>query len=297
MKKIFLIPILLITAFSPLSAKIRVVASYPYIEYLAGKIGGDRINVSSLAQGDWDPHYVVPRPSLISKIRQADLIIANGAELEVGWLPVLIRDSNNSRVQPGTEGYLELSEGANLIQKPETLSRALGDVHPQGNPHINMDPSMVPVLASMIAKRLTKLDPSGKDIYQKRLDDFKSHWNFKMKDWDSKMSRFSGTRVITYHRVFDYFLAHYGMTDPDTIEPLPGIPPSASHTEKVIEEIKNLKIKYILIDVYHERRPADFIAKRSGARVIVLPHDVKSIPEVNDLESMFDEIIRRLTND
>ncbi len=296
MKKLLILFSILIFNYSVFS-QLKVTTAYQYIADLTEKIGGNKIEVNSLAQGKWDPHYVVPKPSLIAKVRQADLLIINGAELEIGWMPPIIRDSKNSKVQPGKEGFLDLSSYVNMIDKPENVSRAHGDVHPSGNPHYSLDPENILVLAETICNRLSTLDNNNAQFYKNNLTKFNQQWNKKLKEWSGSMAKLKGKKVVQYHKLFDYFCRRYGIIMVKEIEPLPGIPPASGHIKKVIEAVKSNDIVLIITDVYHSKKPAKFVSNKTKVRYIILPHDVNSVNGAEDIFSLFDEIVRRMTND
>lgn len=298
MNKIKFVAVLLILFVTlPLFARIRIATSYPYIADLTKRIGKDKVRVRALAPGNWDPHFVVPRPSLIAKVRNADLLIMNGAEVEIGWLPPVIRNSKNRRVQPGSSGLLDLSRSMRLIDVPKNVSRAHGDVHPSGNPHYYLDPYNIPKAAAAIYRRLCKIDGSNCNFYKKNYEAFRQQWMRKVAVWNSRMKSLRGKKVIQYHKNYNYFFKRYGIRSIAEIEPLPGIPPTASHIDKIIRLIKMRKVSLIISDVYHSKRPARFIAEKSGAKVVILPHDVNSVNNSGNLVKLFDEIVRRLTHD
>ncbi|RMH79293.1 MAG: zinc ABC transporter substrate-binding protein [Acidobacteria bacterium] len=289
MLKVFL-TLLFVVALS--FAQLRVVATYPWIGELVKEIGKDRVSVYVIAKGTEDPHFVVPKPSHIARLRDADLLIAQGASLEVGFLPPLLQQSNNPKVQPGREGFLELSEFVQIIQKPASVSRAMGDVHSEGNPHYQLDPHNIPLLAKALKEKLCQLDSKNCTYYRANLEDFLARWEGKLKEWDKGLEKLRGTKIIEYHKLFDYLLARYGIVLVGTLEPLPGIPPTASHINNLVETSKG--VRFILQDVYHEKRTARYVAQKLGAKLVVLPHDVGALPEAKDLFSLFDEILRRL---
>ncbi len=294
MKKImFLILILSFSAF----AKINVVATYPYIESVVKEIGKDRVEVFSLSDGKWDPHFVPPRPSLVVKLRKADLLIINGAQIEIGWLPPLLRRASNGKILPGKYGFLDLSQHFHLIQKPQTVSRAMGDVHPQGNPHFYLDPYNIPKIAFLITERLCYLDRENCSFYKKNLSIFKEKWNKKLTIWNKKMRKLEGKSVFEYHRLFDYFLIRYKISISGTLEPLPGIPPTTSHLLELVDTAKKHNISFILYAVYNPKKPVQFLQKKTDIKAVLLPHDVNSLTDVKDIYSLFDEIVRRLTGD
>jgi len=296
MKKIFIISFIAFF-YLPVLAQLKVVTAYPYISDIAKKIGGNSIQVDALASGTWDPHYIVPKPSLIAKVRQADLLIINGAELEIGWMPPLIRDSKNAKVQPGASGFLDLSAHVDLIDKPENVSRAHGDVHPSGNPHYSLNPDNILILAKAICDKLCALDNQNSSLYRANLEQFASAWDAKLKEWGDKLKSMQGIKVIQYHKLFDYFLNRFGIDLVMEIEPLPGIPPTSAHIKKIIDVVKTGSVSLIITDVYHSQKPVKMISEKTKARYAVLPHDVNSVAGVTDIFSLFDEIVRRITND
>ena len=291
MKKYFLFIALMI---APLFAKVEVAATYPFIAELTEKVGGGHVDVITLAKGNWDPHFVVPRPSLIRKVADADLLIINGAQLEIGWLPPLIRRANNAKIQPETQGFLDLSRFVTLIDKPAAVTRASGDVHPDGNPHYSTDPYFMPVLADAIADRLALIDPEHAGEYRANAEAFRSQWQEKLEKWKREMAPLAGTKVVQYHQLFNYFLKRFGLVSVGNIEPLPGINPSSRHTMELIERMRADKVKMILQDVYHSPKTAEFIADKTGARVIMMPHDVGADHEADTLTHLYDTMVGRL---
>jgi zinc/manganese transport system substrate-binding protein len=283
---------ILLLLFSFSFANLKVVATYPWIGELVKEVGKDRVSLYVIAKGTDDPHFVVPKPSHIAKMRDADLLIMQGASLEVGFLPPLLQQSNNPKIQPGRQGLLDLSEFVKIIEKPVSVSRAMGDVHPEGNPHYQLDPHNIPILAEVIKDKLCQLDESNCAYYKGNLEDFLRRWDAKLKVWDKGFSKLRGVKVIEYHKLYDYLLSRYGMVLVGTLEPLPGIPPTAKHIESLISQAQG--VKFILQDVYHEKRTAEYVAKKLNARMVILPHDVGAVPEANNLFSLFDEILRRL---
>ncbi len=284
-----LIFILLLLSFS--FAQLKVVVTYPWIGELVKEIGKDKVNLHVIAKGTEDPHFVVPKPSHIAKMRNADLLIIQGASLEIGFLPPLLQQSNNPRIQPGRQGFLDLSQFVELIEKPQRVSREMGDVHPEGNPHYNLDPHNMPILARNVAERMCQLDGSNCSHYKANLEEFLKRWNAKLKEWDGEFSKLKGTKVISYHKLYDYILNRYGIVLVGSLEPLPGIPPTAKHIESLIAQAK--EVKFILQNVYYEKRTAEYVAKRLNAKVLILPHDIDAVPEAKDLFSLFDEILKR----
>ncbi len=296
MKKfIIFLDLLLVLSFTTFSyGQIKVVVTYPYIGDLTQKIGGDQVEVFVLGKGTEDPHFIVPKPSFIAKLRGADIVIINGAGLEIGFIPILIQQANNPRIQT-SKGFLDLSQHVHLIEVPTNVSRSEGDIHPEGNPHFALDPHNIPFLAGAIKAKLCDLDAKNSQEYEKRFTGFRKQWDEKTKEWEHKLSVVKGKRVIQYHQLFNYFLSTYHLSLLGTIEPKPGIPPTARHIEELIEEAKSQKVDFILQDVYHEKRSAQFVAGKIGAKYVLFPHDIGAVPEAKDLFSLFEDIVRRLT--
>lgn len=278
---LFLLPISLL-------AELKIAVTYPYMGAVVKEVAKDNADVYVLARGNWDPHFVVPRPSLISKVRRADGLIINGGELEIGWLPPLIRRASNSKVAKGSLGYLDLSEYIEFLNKPTRLDRADGDIHPKGNPHFQLDPNNILKLAKIVKSYLTTLDPNHTKEYEKNYENFETLWVSKLKEWEKKMEDKKGMKVVQYHNNLAYFNKLYGLKTIGTIEPLPGIPPSSRHTIELIKTMKQQKPSYILHDVYHSTKTAEFISQKTGVPIIIMPHDIEALDEVENLVSLFD---------
>ena len=293
MKKIALIMTLF---YVHIFANVNVVTTYHYLGEIVKKIGKENVNVRVLASSHFDPHFIIPKPSLIPMLSRADLLVANGAGLEIGWLPPLIRNANNSKIAIGSEGFVDASNAVHLIDKPVSVSRANGDIHPEGNPHFATDPHAILPIAELITKKLIQTDPSHQTSYQDNLKAFRAEWMPFLKKFDSRMQRCKGKKVVTYHELYNYLLKRYGIKEVATIEPLPGIAPSSKHTLEVINRMKSLKVSTILQDVYHEKKSAAFIASKTGAKVIVLPHDVDAVENSDTLERFYDVLMDRLCN-
>jgi len=279
-----------LTLFLPLTllAHRTIAVSYPYIGAITKSIGGEHINTVVLAKGNWDPHFVVPRPSLISKVRNADALIMNGAQLEIGWLPPLINRAANPKTQPNAKSFLNLSQHIKLLHKPQSVDRSGGDVHPDGNPHFHLDPNNILVLAQTIKEFLISLDSKHASIYEQNFAAFKSDWEKKLTVWKEKMRLNKNKKVIQFHDNLAYFNNCYGLQSLGTIESLPGIPPSSRHTLYLIKLIKEQKPGYILHDVYHSTKTAEYIADKTGIKVVLMPHDIGALETIDDLSSLFD---------
>ena len=276
--------------FLPLTlfAQLNIAVSYPYIGALTKSIGAEHINTVVLAKGNWDPHFVVPRPSLISKVRNSDAIIINGGQLEIGWLPPLLRRASNPKTQVGADSFLNLSHHIELINKPKSVSRSGGDIHPDGNPHFHLNPHNILLLAKTIKEFLISIDSENKEVYEKNHKEFSDMWRDKLNMWEKKMLDKKGLKVIQYHNNLAYFNKAYGLINIGTIEPLPGIPASSRHTIGLIKLIKNEKPCCILHDVYHSTKTAEFISSKTDIEVLLMPHDVGALETIKDLTSLFE---------
>jgi zinc/manganese transport system substrate-binding protein len=284
MKRLLLLALLPLT----LLANLNVAVSYPYIGAIVKTIGGESIDVVVLAKGNWDPHFVVPRPSLISKVRVSDALIMNGGQLEIGWLPPLINRAGNTKTSPNAKSFLNLSHNVKLIHKPSDVDRAGGDVHPDGNPHFHLDPNNILLLAQVVKKFLISLDTQNSALYEENFKKFSSSWQSKLEEWNKKMADKKGLKVVQYHDNLAYFNEAYGLKSIATIEPLPGIPPSSRHTINLIKLIKEQKPCCILHDVYHSTKTAEFISNKTGIKVVLMPHDIGALDNIEDLTSLFD---------
>jgi zinc/manganese transport system substrate-binding protein len=275
----------------PAQARIKIVVTYPYIAALVGEIAKDQVEVTTLAKGDEDPHFVVPRPSFIGKLRQADLLIINGASLEIGFVPPLIRQANNPKVMPGAPGFVDLSQFVELIEKPDSVSRAQGDIHPEGNPHFILDWHNVPGLARAVADVLARADRGGASAYQKSLDALLARWKVRSAAWDKQAEPLRGKAIIQYHRLFDYFARRTGMKIVAELEPKPGIPPTSRHLEELIETNAAGTIYMVVTDPYHEKKSPEGLAKKLSVPWAVLPQDVAAVAAAKDIFSLYDTLL------
>ena len=294
MKKSFLIIIAVLASFSLSFAKLKVVATTQDLASIASFIGKDRIDLNYIAKGYQDPHFVDSKPSYLLKLRQADLLIAVGLELEVGWLPVLVKDSRNSKLISG-KGYLDASQGIEVREKPiGQITRAEGDVHPYGNPHYWLDPVNGKIVAASIARKLGELDPANSEFYQKNLEAFQRQIDEQLQEWQKLMEPLRGAKVITYHRTRGYFADRFGLEIAGEIEPKPGIPPTPSHTLEIINRIKADKIKVIVAEPFYDLKTPESIALKTGAKVLVLPSSVGGVEGVKDYIQLFDYNVKLL---
>jgi zinc/manganese transport system substrate-binding protein len=291
MKKIIVLALaaLVGAAIPARAAKLKVVTTLQDLASLADAVGGDRVETYAIAKGYQDPHFVDAKPSFVLKLSRADLLVVAGLELEIGYLPPLIDQSRNAKIHPGNPGYLDASAGCDILNRPtQQVTRAMGDVHPYGNPHYWTDPENGRVVARAIAAQLSELDPAGKADYAKNLAVFESRLTEKEKVWNSKMAPYAGTRIVTFHDSWPNFAKRFRLTIAGHIEPKPGIPPSPTHTLEIINVIKNEKIPVILIEPYFDSKAPKSIASTTGARVVTFYPSVGGIPKITDYFSLFD---------
>jgi zinc/manganese transport system substrate-binding protein len=297
MKKALLFLASLLAFASPSWAKVRVVTTLQDFSSIAEAVGGDRIEVLALAKGYQDPHFLDAKPSFILKLSRADLLIVAGLELEIGYLPPLIDQSRNDKIHPGNVGYLDASVGCDILQRPTTqVTRAMGDVHPYGNPHYWTDPDNGRVIARSIAAKLEELDPSGKSAYDKNLAAFEARLAEKEKEWGAKMSPYAGTKIVTFHDSWPNFAKHFKLTIAGHVEPKPGIPPTPSHTLEIINLIKAQKIPVIIVEPYFDLKTPNYIGAQTGATVLSFYPSVGGVPEIKDYFSLFDYDINAFVN-
>lgn len=277
-----------------LLANLNIAVSYPYIGAIVKTIGAENVDTTVLAEGSWDPHFIIPRPSLISKVRNADGLIINGGQLEIGWLPPLIKRAANPKTNINAKTFLNLSNYITLINKPINVSRSGGDLHPGGNPHFHLDPNNILILANVIKQYLSSIDSKNSEVYEKNYLAFSKEWKIKLAEWSKKMSSKKGTKIIQFHNLSAYFVKAYSLINIGTIEPLPGVPPSSKHTLDLIELIKEDKPACIFHDVYHSTKTAKYISSKTGIKIILMPHDIGSLNSINDLTSLFDYLTSAL---
>ena len=253
------------------AAKLNVVTSTADLASLTREVGGDRVEVTSVARGYQDPHFVESKPSFLLLLRKADLLEVVGLDLEIGWLPPLIDQSRNAKIRPGAAGYLDLSRGVEILDRPAgAVNRSMGDVHAGGNPHYWLDPANAVRIAIQIEKKLEELRPADAAYFQKRLATFRTRMNDANKRWGAMMAPYRGAKIVTYHRSWSNFVKRFGLNVVGFVEPKPGVPPSPSHTFELIRMMKAQKIKAIVMEPYFDHKTPQSIADRSGAKLVVL---------------------------
>jgi zinc/manganese transport system substrate-binding protein len=280
---------------SQAASKLNVVTSTQDLAAISREVGGDRITVDSIAKGYQDPHFVEPKPSFLLKLMKADLLEVVGLELEIGWLPPLITQSRNAKIQVGANGYLDLSRNCEILEIPTgQVTRAMGDVHPLGNPHYWLDPENGRRMAKAIAEKFSELRPQDASYFAEHETDFERRLTEAEKRWDAQMAPYHGRKVITYHRSWPNFAKRFNLDVIGYVEPKPGIPPTPSHTLDVINTMKREGVKLILVEPYFDLRTPNSIANAVGGEVLVLLPSVGGVKEVNTYFELFDYDINLL---
>ncbi len=278
------------------AAALRVFACEPEWAALAEELGGDRVKVSAATHALQDPHYLEARPSLISRMRRADLLICTGAQLEIGWLPMLLTKANNPEVRPGGAGYLEAGAFVRHLEIPASIDRSQGDVHPQGNPHIQTDPRNFLLVASALSERLASLDPDHAEDYQAKLERFLTAWNAALVKWETEARPLRGKRVVTHHKSWVYLENWLGLELVGTLEPVPGIPPTASHLSKLLTQLGDdgSGADFIIRSPFQSDKASEWLSERTSIPELVLPFTVGGSEQAGDLYGLFSDTIKRL---
>ena len=277
--------------------KPNVVSTTEDLAAIIREIGGDRITIDFIARGYQDPHFVEAKPSFILKLQKADLLVVVGRELEVGWLPPLVQQSRNARIQVGGPGYLDASLGARILDIPQgQITRAMGDVHPSGNPHYWLDPENGKAIARSVAGRLSQLRPGDKAYFDQRLSAFESRIDAGEQRWLAAMAPYKGIKVVSYHRSYTNFADRFGLDIIGYVEPKPGIPPSPQHTLDLVGEMRRQNVKLVLVEPYFDLKTPNAIGRQTGAQVLVLPPSVGGVKEIGDYVALFDHDINLLVN-
>jgi zinc/manganese transport system substrate-binding protein len=278
----------------PAQAALRVLACEPEWGALAQELGGPLVEVTVATTALQDPHQIQARPSLIARTRNADLVLCTGAELEVGWLPVLLQQSGNARVQPGQPGHLELADGVRKLDVPTQLDRAQGDVHAAGNPHIQTDPRNIALVATALAARLRQIDPAHAGAYTQRQADFERRWQQALTRWTAQAAPLKGAPVVSQHKAFVYLYDWLGLKEVAVLEPKPGVEPSAAHLQTVLASLKATPARMVLYAAYQDARPAEWLHRNAGVPPVKLPFTVGGSEAAKDLFGLFDDTVARL---
>jgi zinc/manganese transport system substrate-binding protein len=278
----------------PANAALRVLATTPEWASLTRELGGDRVDVYAATTAFQDAHRVEAKPSLVARARNAQLVVATGAQLEIGWLPVLLQESGNARVRPGQPGYFEATQQVRLLEVPTSVDRAMGDVHPLGNPHIHLDPRNIAAVAGALTKRLAQIDDANAGYYGERGKDFQARWSEAMRRWEPQAQALKGTGVVVIHRDQAYLTHWLGLREIAPIEPKPGVPPSAGYLASLVAKLKSDPPRMILRNAYNDAKAVNWLSERVGAPVVLLPYTVGGTAAAKDLFGLFDDTLKRL---
>jgi zinc/manganese transport system substrate-binding protein len=271
MKRIFVVVAAVLGGILPAEAKLNVVATLPDLAAMARDIGGDAVDVVCIGKAGEDPHFVQAKPSYIVKLNRADVLIENGLELEIGWLPALVEQTRNYRIRLGAPGRVVAAEGVPLLEVPTgPVTRAMGDVHPGGNPHFSLDPERGKIVAKSICEGLVRVAPQWAEEFRANLARLAARLDAALATAQTLMAPYRGAKVVTYHKSLTYLAERFGLNVINTVEPKPGIPPSPSHIAALIAQMKSEGVKVILMEPWHERRTPELIAQKTGATLVVL---------------------------
>jgi zinc/manganese transport system substrate-binding protein len=284
----------LVLAVLPAHADIKVFACEPEWAALAEEIGGEEVSAYSATHALQDPHYIQARPSLIAKVRNSDLVICSGADLEIGWLPALLQKANNRKVVPGSDGYMEASQYVLRLGATGSSDRSQGDIHPAGNPHIQTNPHNVLAVATALARRMAELDSASAALYEQRFDDFSNRWRSAIDRWETLAESLRGKRVITHHNSWVYLEDWLGLAVVANLESVPGLPPTATHLSLLTKEFAGQGADLIVRSPYQDDRASLWLSDRTGIPAVVLPLTVGGSDEAVDLFGLFDSILQRM---
>ena len=291
---LLIVMVALVAWISPARADLNVFATVPEWGALVQELGGDKVRVYTATNALQDPHHVEAKPSLIARARSADLVVATGAELEIGWLPLILQQAGNPKVQPGRPGYFEAATHVALLGKPTRLDRAEGDVHPQGDPHIQTDARNIARIAAPLAAKMAELDPPNAALYQARLKTFSERWSAAVARWEREAAPLKGVPIVVQHKAFTYLIDWLGMKEVAALEPKPGLEPTTAHLASVLETLQKTPAKMVLRAAYQGDRASQWVAERGKVKAVALPFTVGGDDGAKDLFGLFDDTIQRL---
>lgn len=296
MKKLIsvLVATLMLGAAVPADAALKVLATTPDWGALTRELGGERVDVYVATTALQDVHRVEAKPSLVARARTADLLVATGAELEIGWLPVLLQESGNTKIQPGQPGYFEAASALHLLEIPSKVDRSMGDIHPLGNPHVHLDPHNVLAVARALSAKLAQLEPAQAAWYQQRGKEFETRWSALIAGWETKAAPLKGLPVVIMHRDQAYLCHWLGLDELASIEPKPGVPPTAAYLAQLVGKLSGTPPKLILVNAYNDPKAANWLSERVHAPAVTLPFSVGGDEKARDLAALFDDTIDKL---
>ena len=276
------------------NASLNVFACEPEWGALAQELGGDKVSVFNATNALQDVHHIEAKPSLVAQLRKADLLLCTGSELEIGWLPVILRQAGNVNVLVGKPGNFEAAHYVRMLEVPTRLDRADGDVHPGGNPHIQTDPRNISKVAEALAQRLAEIDAVNAGFYEKRYQDFGLRWQNAIKRWEAEAAPLKGTAIVVQHKGFPYLEDWLGLKEVSTLEPKPGVEPTSAHLAEVLAQLQRQPARMVIRAAYNSDRPSQWLSERAKIPAVVLPYTVGGSDHAKDLFSLFDDTIQRL---
>ena len=289
-----LLAALLLAIAAPATAALNIFACEPEWGALSRELGGDKASIYVATTALQDPHHIEARPSLIARARTADLVVCTGAELEIGWMPLVQTQSGNPRIQAGQPGYFEAARQLTLIEIPQRLDRSLGDVHADGNPHVHLDPSNIAKVAAVLAERMAQLDPGEADQYRARAKAFLERWQQASARWERVGAPLKGMAIVVYHKNMSYLVRWLGMREVGALEPKPGLPPTATHLSELLASLARDPAKAVVRAAYNEPRAAEWLSERAKIPAVTLPFTVGGSDRAKDLFGLFDDTLSRL---
>jgi zinc/manganese transport system substrate-binding protein len=289
-----LLSIVLFSTLTPVAAALKVFACEPEWGALARELGGDKVTVYEATTALQDPHRIEARPSLIARARSADLVVCTGADLESGWLPLVLAQSGNPKIQPGQPGYFEATSAVSLIERPARLDRSLGDVHAAGNPHVHLDPRNIAKIAAALSERMTQLDASDAAYFRGRTKSFLDRWRAATAKWERDAAPLKGLPLVVHHKDLSYLIRWLGMGEVGSLEPKPGLPPSTGHLGELLDRLKQAPAKAVVRSAYADPRPADWLAQHAKIPAVMVPFTVGGTDKAKDLFGLYEDTLARL---
>lgn len=279
---------------SPSFAAVNILACEPEWGALAQELGGDKVSVYNATNAFQDPHHVQAKPSLLARARNADMLVCTGSQLEIGWLPILQQQAGNAKIQAGQPGYFEAAQFVRMLDVPSSVDRSLGDVHPGGNPHIQTDPRNIGLAAAGLAKRLAEVDPANASFYQGNYKAFAARWSAAIMNWEKQAAPLKGMVIVVHHKAFVYLENWLGLREVATLEPKPGVEPTAGHLSEVLAQLQRQPAKAVVRSVYNDARGSEWLSERAKIPVVVLPFTVGGSGEAKDLFGLYDDTVHKL---
>lgn len=279
---------------APSFAAVNILACEPEWGALAQELGGDKVNVYNATNAFQDPHHVQAKPSLLARARNADMVVCTGSQLEIGWLPILQQQAGNAKIQTGQPGYFEAAQFVRMLEVPASVDRSLGDVHPGGNPHIQTDPRNIGLAAAGLAKRLAEVDPANASFYQGNYQAFAARWSAAIANWEKQAAPLKGMVIVVHHKAFGYLENWLGLREVATLEPKPGVEPTAAHLSEVLAQLQRQPAKAVVRAVYSDGRGSEWLSERAKIPVVVLPFTVGGSEQAKDLFGLYDDTVHKL---